>query len=299
MKASYTLDGVTDASYAPGATATVAPPFAMAGKGWPAQEAMDAKFNNHMQNIKKTDPRAAQLAQRVRSARGSSEEIRVVTQALIKDNALKDIRQSGSLEQDIQEMMFENRIGTDCAGYVQQAYLFARGAARSTAGLKPDIELENLGNLEHQGFARIDPSAAAPGDLVIMDPPSKNQPGHTIIVYSRREATADDKKELKDKLEAAGQRTDNSSFLADAATVYVFEFDSSWGSGGDPKSGGIQRRTFWYNPRTLEWAWTTDDIMTAKKAFVGDMPYWHHLRGFYRGPSTAAAASVSAGSAGP
>lgn len=290
MKASYHTPADT-----PGGAATVAvpPPFGM-GAGYEEQKtlASDPKRVKHLANIKKKNPRISHFIGRVQFARGSPEEIRAVTQALIDDKALDDEPAAGSLEQRIQRMMFDYRIGTDCAGYVQQAYLFARGVGRRTAGFKTDIGNENLGNLAHQGYTQIAPSAALPGDLVVLDPPSKDQPGHTIIVYSRREATADDKKELKEKLAAACLLTSGSSFLAAGATVYVFELDSSWGSGGDPEHGGIQRRTFWYNPSgTPKWAWTEDD---PTRAITGELPYDHNLRGFYRAASGATRNSPAA-----
>jgi hypothetical protein len=290
MKASYHTPADTPGG---AATVTVPPPFGM-GAGYKEQQtlAADPKRVEHLANIKKKNTRISHFIGRVQFARGSPEEIRVVTQALIDDKALDDEPAAGSLEQRIQRMMFDYRIGTDCAGYVQQAYLFAKGVGRRTAGFKADIGNENLGNLTHQGYTEIAPSAASPGDLVVLDPPSKDQPGHTIIVYSRREATADDKKELKEKLAAAGRLADGSSFLAAGATIYVFEFDSSWGSSGDPKYGGIQRRTFWYNPSgTPKWAWTKDD---PTRAITGELPYDHPLRGFYRAASGATRNSPAA-----
>ena len=272
-------------------TATVAPPFAM-GSGYDEQKkkALESENKRHLTNITKNH-RISQVLNRVQFARGTSEEIQMVTQALIEDGALAE---EGSLEHRILQMMFDYRIGTDCAGYVQQAYLSATGVKRSTAGFKDKIENEDLGNLERQGFAQLDPSAAAPGDLVVWDstlkdPRGNPEAGHRAIVYSSHEASADDKAVLEKKHLKPWQGGDYSVLWAVGATIYILELDSSWGSGGDPTMGGIQRRTFWYSPAGPKWAWTTDDPGTT---YADKIPYNepynpHKLRGtgFYRRPS--------------
>ena len=280
MKASYRTPG--------GATATVAPPFGM-GAGYESQQASaaDPKRIRHLENAKRKNPRISQFIVRVQFARGSPEEISAVTQALIDDKALDDEGSAASLEQNIQHMMFNYRIGTDCAGYVQQAYLSAKGIGRTAAGFK-GITNERLDDLERRGFTQVAPSAASPGDLVVMDPPPYERVGHRAIVYSCREATADDKEELKKK-KFVTPGTDYSSFWPTGTTIYVLELDSSWGSGGNPEFGGIQRRTFWYNPagsHGSKWAWVQDD---PNWVFAGENPYGHplHGTGFYRGPSRA------------
>ena len=261
-------------------TASVAPPFGM-GEGYPSQKAMAKDPDNirHLRNIEKK-PGIAGVIGRVRYARGNPDEIHAVTQALIDDGALPA---GGSLEQRIVTMMFNFRVGTDCAGYVQQAYLATRGTGRQAAGLKPKIGDEDLGNIEHQGFAKVDPAAAAPGDLVVMDSLEMRQPGHTIIVYSQRPATGIDKTELTDKLTAHPPGHNDYSHLL-TGHLYRFELDASWGSSGIPEQGGIQRRTFWYNPAgaadgTALWAWPRDN---PEVLHLGPNPYDHRLKGFYR-----------------
>jgi hypothetical protein len=267
-----------------GNMAAVAPPFGM-GNGYPGQKAKaEASYRQqHLKSIEKKNPHISQFIGRVQLARGSADEIHTVTQALIDDGALETEKDNGfsesSLDQSIRLMMFNYRIGTDCAGYVQQAYLSATGTGRRAAHFK-DIGNEDLGestpDLASRGYLRIDdPSAALPGDLVVLDiiPPDR-PPGHRAIVYSRREATESEKQELTTtkKLPA--------TFVPAGASVYVLELDSSWGSGGDPQRGGVQRRTFWYSPAgTPKWAWSTSD---PARFASGDQPYDHRLRGFYR-----------------
>jgi hypothetical protein len=256
------------------------------GAGYKSQQtsAADSKRIRHLENAKRKNPRISQFITRVQFSRGSPEEISAVTQALIDDKALDDEVPAPSLEQSIEHMMFNYRIGTDCAGYVQQAYLSAKGIGRTAAGFE-GITNERLDDLERRGFTQVAPSAASPGDLVVMDPPPHERVGHRAIVYSCREGTADDREELKKK-NFVTPGIDYSSFWPIGTTIYVLELDTSWGSGGNPEVGGIQRRTFWYNPAgsgIIKWAWVQND---PNSVFVGENPYGHplHGTGFYRGP---------------
>jgi hypothetical protein len=241
-----------------GKTADVSPPFEMA-PGYKDQQAIsrDATHQRHLNNVMKSQ-KAAPTIWRVQAARGNPEEIRTVIQALIDDHALDDEPSGGSLEQRIRRMIYNYMIGTDCAGYVQQAYLAAKGIERQQSGLGRSIVNENLSNLLQKGFTRVDPSAALPGDLIVLSPPEHENIGHRAIVYSQRPATANDKETLKKILGG----------FTDGGSMRVLEVDSSWGSGGNPELGGIQRRTWWYNPGgTPRWAWTEE----GRIAF-GDLP---------------------------
>jgi hypothetical protein len=270
-----------------GTMAAVPPPFVMchydkaAGicKGWPAQQdkAKEAPHKAHVASVMK-NKRIAQVIWLVQEGRGSPEQIRLVTQALIDDSALDEY--TGALDKRIRQMMFDYMIGSDCAGYVQQAYLSATGIGRGAAHFR-DIGNEDLGDsapdLARRGFMRIDdPPAAMPGDLVVLDvvPPDR-PPGHRAIVYSRHEATDAEKQELANKFPSPLS-------VPAGASVYVLELDSSWGNSGLAQQGGVQRRTFWYNPGgTPKWVWTymTDGMNSWSS---GDQPYNHRLRGFYR-----------------
>jgi len=87
---------------------------------------------------------------RVQSGRGTPEEIHQLTQALI------DAQPPGKIRTplDVRELMFDHAIGLDCAGYVQQAYLRAKGRTASQAGFD-SITYENLSGLAQRGYTRI------------------------------------------------------------------------------------------------------------------------------------------------
>ena len=272
MKASYrTLDG---------ATAMVAPPFGISD-GYPGQKAI-ANTEPRPKHVKNAILKIPSIGQFfygvVQFARGSREQIHTVTQALLDDDALKDEPTAGSLEQTIQQMMFNYRIGTDCAGYVQQAFLFSQQVGRSTAKFNPNITNESLRDLESRGFTRTeDPLSALPGDLVVFDPPTPADYGHKAIVYSQGEANEWEKQDLLERPNA--DPCINDFFAKGSASVLVL--DSSWGSGGDPWKGGIQRRKFFFNPAAiLKWVRLdpdTDRAMCDNQMYGPDI-----LKGFYR-----------------
>jgi len=271
-----------------GASASVAPPFGMA-PGYNAQRAAASqpKHQQHVQNVLKKRG-ITSIIGRVQAARGSPEEIRAVTQALIDDKALDDVAAVDddigplSLEQHIRKLMFEYMIGIDCAAYVQQAFLFARGIRRRATKLDPNILNENLMNLAQKGFARfVDPAMAESGDIGVLNRPAWEHVGHTVIVYSRREANAADKAALSQKPYAPGS-WQPADFLNVSGPIHILQVDSSWGSSGKPEHGGIQRRTWWYSPLGRpKWAWQMDPTM-GDDVYLGEQPYDHPLQGFYR-----------------
>jgi hypothetical protein len=245
----------------------------------------------------------------VLSGRGSAEDIRRVTQALIDGGALKaSSSQQGktpanptpSVPARIREMMTTHGIGVDCAGYVQRAYLYATGADRAGAGFQAPIR-EDLGGLASLGFRRIgDVSDLRPGDIVSLGPPGPRQVGHRAIVSEQREATDGEVKGFimayqdaaapflgirgpigsdMREAEAFAERMAQGGALPHLRLVHV---DSSWGSYGDPQRGGVSREVWWYNPATGLWAAGSSDSMEFK---WGPRPYDHPVIGFFRGPA--------------
>jgi hypothetical protein len=148
--------------------------------------------------------------------------------------------------------------------------------SRSAAKLNPNILNEDLSNLQSKGFTRIDdPLSAAPGDLVVFDPPNRRDYGHRAIVYSRREVNEAEKQDLLGRPDPC--LTD---FFA-IGSASVLELDSSWGSGGDPQKGGIQRRKFFYNP-LAKLNWVRLDPNTDRAVCDNEMYAPDILKGFYR-----------------
>lgn len=208
---------------------------------------------------------------RVHCGRGTPEEIHRLTQALI-DAAPRD-EKWGPYE--VRQLMFDNAIGVDCAGYAQQAYLHATGRTAAQAGFKRLLD-ENLSGLSGRGYARVGAIAhARPGDIIVFHPPPEppGEPGHRAIVYDQRVATVDDMKTLLSSPQ--GQA------FALGGRVRVLEMDSSYGSGGTSTAGGVQRQTWLYNERTRQWAQETVNESGSVISPAATL-YWHPLEGIYR-----------------
>ena len=223
---------------------------------------------------------------RVRSGRGTPEEIHALTQALLDGQPPGAITTPSGLR----ELMFEYRVGVDCAGYVQQAYLRATGQTRAQAGFRAFVN-EDLSNLAHRGFQRVSSvSDVRPGDIVALESHDGGV-GHRTIVYDQRVLGATGMRALL----ASGERAQVGFALG--GPVRVLEVDSSWGCGylvhvparsgrpatdklyGDPEQGGVQRETWLYNESTQQWA-SWDPRSGAFS--TSDTPYNHRLDGFFR-----------------
>ncbi len=106
-------------------------------------------------------------------------------------------------------------------------------------------------------------------------PPGQPPPvGHRAIVYDQRVATDDDLVPLANDASAES--------FKQGGPIRAFELDSSWGSGGYYKSGGVQRRLFMFNESTGMWANTKWDEYVGWDVRISDMLYEHRLDGFYR-----------------
>jgi len=208
-------------------------------------------------------------ASRVFQGRGTPEEIHRVTQLLIDR---QPPRASTPLE--VRKLMFAHKIGTDCAGYVQQAYLAASGQSRAQAGFQ-SIENESLSALPPRGFSRVDRlSDVRAGDVVVFPGATPAETGHRGIVFAQRVATVQD----MEKLRQCGV----TGFDA-GGPVRVLEVDSSWGSGDTSDWGGSQRRTFWFNDTTRQWATERPHPDGTTHATVSGAPYDHEGTVIYRG----------------
>jgi len=233
---------------------------------------------------------------RIESGRASPEEIRAMTQALI-DESPRPAR--GWTTAAIRQLAFDHGVGIDCAGYVQQAYLRASGETRASAGFGP-VERESLSSLRAHGWSRVpDVADVRPGDVVVLGPPSSDQPGHRAIVYDQRVATAADVRDLL-ALDDPDPQHPRAHQFATGGPIRIFEVDSSWGSGGHPQVGGVRRDTWWLNESTRQWAYVVHGweqaTGTEQAAFaVASLPYGHPLEGFFRHTQPVAADRVAGG----
>jgi hypothetical protein len=90
--------------------------------------------------------------------------------------------------EDVRNYLRSNGVGIDCAGTVQLALLDlknlpADGGPRLGLRRRLDEDLTRLSGNSH--FRKLaDPAALRPGDLVILDPPTNDTVGHTVIVTS-------------------------------------------------------------------------------------------------------------------
>lgn len=209
----------------------------------------------------------------IRAGRGTPEQISALTQALIDEGRLPTDTRAPPMVA-VRQMMSSYRIGIDCAGYVQQAYLRAIGVDRGRAHFRA-IESEDLSNLGARGYRRIDDlSDASPGDLVVLAAPPAvdgdlRPVGHRAIVYDQHQATPAEMRTLL-------QFSDSAQSFAVGGPIRVFFVDSSWGCGGNPRVGGTRREEWWYNRSTHQWGWHEQgDGLSARRFWITPTPYGH------------------------
>jgi hypothetical protein len=223
--------------------------------------------------------------------RATPEQLRMVTQALIDNGKLADVRSKYepmdpaafkaahgnvsnhplSNESAIKLLQWDYGMGIDCAGYVQQAFLATHDGSRSTYGLQSRIGDEDLTHLRgNSAFERATtPVDARPGDLIILKPPAGDTIGHTVLVHDRHQVSA-----------AEGSALGGfGAFAGPTDKVHRIEVEASWGArNGNLDVGGVQRREFLFNEASGKWA----DVEggTVKPQDVG--PYrGHPLEGVY------------------
>lgn len=205
------------------------------------------------------------------AGRGAPSEIQRLTQALIDKYGIPPDPELSRADR-IRKLMFDHRIGIDCAGYTQKAYLSATGLTRAEAGFAADETSEDLSRLTTSpAYEKIDPQNVRPGDIGVLKPPLHERFGHRVIAYDQREATPADIQGLKSLGDAAAT-------FAEQGKIHLLKVDSSWGSGGSPHDGGVLRIDWWYSETNQTWA------MQDGKGFrvTPKGPYNHSFAGFYR-----------------
>jgi hypothetical protein len=218
---------------------------------------------------------------RVAYGRGTPNDIRMVTQALIDHGKLPEKAEGMSDAARVRKMMWDYGVGTDCSGYVSQAAPAARG--KTPAQMGTDKVVSELGGLYPPAnhWESLKPAAdalltAETGDIVKLDDP-ENDFGHFVVVYDN--AILDD--EAAKKLAAANSGDDDATKFF-AGKVRALTVDSSWGAGGDwtATSGGVKRNTWLYSQATKQWA-TLDSA--GKISITPEGPYAHKLNAVFRG----------------
>jgi hypothetical protein len=212
------------------------------------------------------------------AGRASPGALQRITQGLIdtKDVYAEQLAQPGptDLPTRIREMMVNFGIGLDCAGYAKQAFAASHPGASVAWKIAVD---ENLSGLASRGFAKKDLSVAKTGDVIVLGVPSGNTYGHTAIVYDARDATAQDRVLAEEAFNNMNRTcTDMSSVVLGRVLVV----DSSWGSGGDPAAGGVQRRA-WIQVVSSQ-QWLSVSLEEPKTYRLDASPYGRPLEGAYR-----------------
>jgi hypothetical protein len=212
------------------------------------------------------------------AGRVTPDEIHRLMQAFIdaKFPRPADFTSIASVIDTIRMMAWEFELGIDCAGYVQQAFLASRGAKRADFKLKAFND-ENLDALSARApFRKVDHRRARTGDLFVLDPPDpQHPPGHTTIVYSH--VVAPDDVTL-----AQTYGDDAIQLMANGGSggpTHLYYVDASWGAGpsGNPE-GGVQRRPWYFNEATNEWAHLSGGFRMSTPG----RPFGHPLQAVYR-----------------
>lgn len=211
---------------------------------------------------------------RVVAGRGTPEDVRAVTQALIDRGHLGAIDPANA-QKAIQAMQWKFGVGIDCAGYVQRAFLAARGLSgtaseRAAFGLQARVVDEGFGNIaQNPRFKSVPIADARVGDLMILGQPDPKDVGHAMLVRSNAALSTSDQ---------AALGIPSGTFKGPVRKV---EVDSSWGAGNEGLGGGVQRRTFLYDESTGRWA-TFDPANKSISWSKTDGPYDHPLTGVFR-----------------
>jgi hypothetical protein len=168
-------------------------------------------------------------------------------------------------------MMWDHGIGMDCSGYTHHAFLASRAAPASRYALGAAVQ-SGIQQPPAAVFRKVSELEARPGDFVRLGPSSSQ---HKVIISDRRELQPGD--ELHARIaEKLGS--------APGARVIIFEVDSSWGSGGNPEVGGVERRIWAYDDSTKRWATLVRGESGAWHVMASSKsgPHDHELMGIHR-----------------
>ncbi|HEY8087338.1 MAG TPA: hypothetical protein VIF09_05825 [Polyangiaceae bacterium] len=257
----------------------VAAPFRMFG-GYPGHEQRIVQPNTGALVVAaRKSGLAPDVVDLVREGRGTPEQIQKLTQALIDDGRVPPFDGRTRLDDRVRQMMFDHGIGFDCAGYVRQASLAARGTDNAAAGFASPAK-EDLSRLEAHGYRRVGLQEARAGDVIAFEPatPGNGAVGHRAIVYDVRAPTRIELEQLRDSGTVGAA-------MAAGGRVTVVQVDSSFGCGGSALRGGV-RREAWFHDDTGQWM----RIGREQIAHPTNTPYVDsdRVEGVYRAPARAA-----------
>jgi hypothetical protein len=165
-------------------------------------------------------------------------EIAAITQALIDRGELDAVRSDHPTESNqflVRALQRKFKVGIDCAGYVQLAFIFAYTGKdddpwklRVDLGLEASRGNEALRSLPAAHFTAVPIVDAQSGDLFVLRPQATSRDGawHTVIVANRT---------------VSGK-------------VHTFEVHASWGLDMfGAEAGGVQKRTWQHDPDKGDW----------------------------------------------
>jgi cell wall-associated NlpC family hydrolase len=240
-------------------------------------------IQNHDKGLPKDQqlwgPKMQEAIRYVAGGKGTSEQVKMITDALIKSGEFEKAKAAhpGLSDSDtIRMMQWDHGVGIDCAGYVSQAFVGVHGGNNKKYGLQQTND-ENLMYLKgNSNFVKVKPENIKPGDLIALDPPSKGDVGHTLLVRNHHIATKEERNHFVHNGDAFEKRSDK---------IHIYEVDASWGAGQKGNlEGGLQRRVFIYNETTGKWGEADKpdkDGDFEVRPSTTNGPYDHPMNGIY------------------
>jgi hypothetical protein len=259
----YFEEANTEYNLGGGVTVKARPQFRYAKAGGTEEAIVKVKRILGAQ-FEKQHPRAIRYAA---YGRAKPSDIAAITQGLIAAGELKAIQIAHpglSDQQSVRMLQREFKMGIDCAGYVQLAFIFAfMGSDKDTKKVRLNLGLherrgyEKLASLPSSHFKKVAVTDAWTGDLFVLKPraDSADRAWHTVIVVDH----------------------------TISGTIHSFLVDASWGTdlyGLD--AGGVARRKLMHDASSGKW-WDLHPINGTKAHENSTGPYdGHPIHGMYR-----------------
>jgi V8-like Glu-specific endopeptidase len=194
--------------------------------------------------------------------RAKPSDIQAINQGLIDNDKLPA---GSATADDIRNMQHDFKMGIDCAGYVQLAFIYAfTGSDDDPPSLRRSLGLdarrgdEVLSDLPRSHFKKVPVTDARTGDLFVLHPRAgdADRAVHTMIVLDHTVS----------------------------GTEHSFVVHASWGTElYGPQHGGVEERTLKFDTATGEW-WDIDPRDGSSEAWRNTVgPYKKHIiNGMFR-----------------